>query len=261
MRLFLPRLFATFLWLAVAAAWADETPDMDRLMTESGLTDALKGFQDTLGASLARQDPDNLSPRQAETLAEKAGIAFAPGFLAHAVRDDLAARLSPADVKAILAWLDTDLGRKVSRLESRDEITARLSAQPDPPAVSKRRARLLDRLLRAGNFADIMVDIQYRLVEAMLRGMAAEDPARAAGVEPMLAELRARRAQELAHIKASLAQDFRVLYEPLSDDELRRYVRFSESPLGVRYNRAVILAFNNGLVEAAAAFGQLVAPP
>lgn len=255
-------LLAFCLTLFLLPAHADDNAaGITRLMEDSGLLDALHGFNETLGATLAHQDPDTLSAQHVATLSEKAGIAFAPGFLEKSMQDDLTEQVSPKDLAEILAWLDTDLGRKISRLESREEITKRLSVETVSPAISPARSRLLARLLKSSNFADIMVDIQYRLVEAMLAGMAYADPARTAGVQPMLADLRARRPQELVQVNATLSQDFQRVYEPLSDDELTRYVAFSESPLGKRYSTAVSHAFNSGLNDAAQSFGQLLASP
>ncbi len=249
-----------------AAATPSATPSAaalhhaSQLMEASGLRLMVKSFSGFIGQSLSPMQP-GLPPEAARRLAEKAAIAFAPGYLDQVVTEVLAGRLNDRDLTQLLAWHDTALGRRVTALEM-DRTRSLLQA--DPPAdvapPSRARQKLLDRLMQAANAPDMMLDMHMQVMTATFRGMsaAAGNGGNPLDITPLLKELENQRPALRERIRQELANDLRVTYAPLSDAELQQYVRFHESPLGRRFNQAVQQAMQAGLREAGETFGQLL---
>ncbi|RZU38133.1 hypothetical protein EV700_2710 [Fluviicoccus keumensis] len=235
---------------------------VSQLMDKSGLRAALRNFSAYVGQSLRNPDQPGVSPELARRMAAKVDIAFAPGFLDQAVKDDLAARLSADDVRRLLAWHDTALGARVTALEitSSDRLSTVILPPAAPPVVSAARQKLLDRVMKATNAAEMLVDVQIQVMTAMFRGMASTAAMSGNNVDiaPILKEMSDRRAELLAQVKPETMDELRTTYAPLSDADLKQYVVFLESPLGRKFNRAVVKSLQSALTESGDTFGQLL---
>ena len=114
--------------------------------------------------------------------------------------------------------------------------------------------------MKATNAVPMLVEVQMQVMAAMFRGMAssADIAGRPVDIAPILKELDAQRPVYLARVETDMRRDLRLTYAPLSDAELGRYAAFLESPLGRKFNRAMMKSLQGALTDAGQSFGELL---
>jgi hypothetical protein len=178
----------------------------------------------------------------------------------------LARKLDAADTKQVLAWLDAPLGRRVTAAEtepgaaSDDKLQAWLEGEKGKPAAPQRE-RLIAELLTAGN----AVEIGANFIEAMSLGIAvgmdAAQPAeKRLGIAALRERLRAYMPPDKlrANLSATMPVMYAYTYRGISEADLAAYLKFNQSPLGTRYNKALADAVAEALTHASVRVGELV---
>jgi hypothetical protein len=166
-----------------------------------------------------------------------------------------------------IAWLETDLGRRITRAEelsseTMDEASmkafqSRLKEKP----LSTQRSTLLDYLIADTNSVETTVNVMEATALGMAIGIDSMQPAqKRAGV----AALRAQQQKVMPRDKLKVAMQqvlpvtMAYTYRDLSDWDLAAYVAFLRSADGKRYNDAMFDAFGQALVGASVRMGQLM---
>jgi hypothetical protein len=91
----------------------------------------------------------------------------------------------------------------------------------------------------------------------MARGIALSPPgATTESVDDLKSKFESEGAKYVEALRPQVLADFAAMYQPLSDQELDRYVVFCESPSGQRYAQAGLDAIDKALSEAAVRLGQ-----
>jgi hypothetical protein len=246
----------------LAAAAIDAVTARD-VVRKSGLRTQLAsvGAQMRAGMDAGAQDGKaRLDPAQRQLLGACAQAAFAVDRMRATAVDAVAGALSPADLPPLMAWYDSDIGRKVTAIE---EAAAALTGDPRErlriggeklAAASAARQASLHAVLDNTHGAQRMVDMMIEVTLAVQQGVASVAP-EAAG--PPAGEMRAvleqQRPQLTARYAQVLLQLFAFDYAALSDDELRRYADSLGSPAGSSFSdaaiRAVVRALQGGSVQ------------
>src|SRR5689334_9790416 len=117
-------IYPLVLWiLLVGAAQAQDTAKLaEQLVKLSGLEVQLrsvpKGFEDQM-AALKGKMPDDLL----FALTDAGRQAYSPELMAKDIAATLAQALKPAEMEKVLAWLETDVGRRVTVAEEKSSQT------------------------------------------------------------------------------------------------------------------------------------------
>jgi hypothetical protein len=249
---------------APAAAQVDEAAS-ERLMRSSGLWDQLGATAAGARAGIeaaARNRLTALSEEEVQRLLQATDAAFAADTLRPAVRRALAARVLPAHVEALDAWLGGDLGRRITSLEvaaskpDRDSErairagVARLSAAPEA------RKRLIENLVESTRAAEAITNMTINVAVAVQRGMASVKPdGPAAPVATLREAFDAQRAQMQQAYRGMSQALFADMYQALSDAELASYLEFLRGAAGRQFLDATIQAMEQALVDAAERLG------
>jgi hypothetical protein len=181
-------------------------------------------------------------------------------------RQLLRERISDAHAEAVLAWLRSELGRRVALLEeergvldAREAIRAYVTSLEERPP-SRRRLELLQRLMQA-------VGVEQFAEQAWLASAVAVALAVNAA-QPQSNRLPAERIRKLvqsqvAGLRQSLMEGVLItmlfVYDPLDDDELALYADFNETEAGRAYNAAVTRAMIDTLGRYSYRFGEVLA--
>jgi hypothetical protein len=164
----------------------------------------------------------------------------------------LAANLDPASVKKSLAFLQSDLGRRMvaddvasARLEEAS-IDKVMSGAISAPSTAQRDA-LMVKLERASRYTESTVQIFLTLGQAVATGTAT-----GSGMDSTAVAERAKKSGEAsrASLQDSMREPLRRYmaygYRDLSDSDLKHMIDFMESPAGKRYVGAYIVAISAG---------------
>jgi len=258
---------AAFGAAAPARAQSEEASEAVRLLVaRSGLVvqlEAVPGQIQREVEQLRGKAPDEV----VRALDEASRKGFEPAALLDDVTRVLAQRLPPGDVRAVLAWLETDPGRRIARAEEQaahqmtpERLRADLEAlKRDPP--SRRRAELIADLVRATKAVESTANLIESIGLGVALGLDAMRPAQSR-LGPADLRKRLREAMPPARIRqevgATLPAIFGFTYRDVGDADLAAYLEFSRSASGARYNEAVMGALAEALARAGVRVGQLL---
>ena len=251
---------------AVPAAHAEPAEALDlaqKLVVRSGLAEQLKSYPRQTDREIA-QARGSMPDELLAALREAAQLSYSPAELQQDITRTLAASMAVGDMKQAIAWLETGPGRRVTRAE--EESTASMS--PDslqayaeglkrtPP--SRQRMRNIAGLIEATKAVDHGVHLTESVALGVAVGMDAAQPVQnRVGVAALHKRLRAAmpREQMRAALGESMPLIYGYMYRAVSDADLAAYLKFNRSPLGTRYNDAVMKAFTEALTRASIGMG------
>ena len=240
---------------------------LDELMHKSGLWNQLPQMEATVQAGLAGEMAKHHGGADEATAKVRQAIAaaYSGDRLRASVQRELATGLTAEEVSAIVSWLDTDLGARITAIEDRagepEQQAAQKAEAPKlladtPPA----RVEQIQQLLRTLRWGESMGSVILHTSEGITRGLTVEDPA---ATEAALAQLRATMESQRAAMAQALEKEslptFVFIYRNLTEPELASYQKFLESPVGQRYEAASLAAVDKALAEAAESLGQMLA--
>jgi len=166
----------------------------------------------------------------------------------------------------VLGWLQSPLGQKITALESiqfnphtiqeMEAFGLGLQSNPPPP----KRLHLIRRLDAGVGASEKNAEVALMILGQTMRaiGNAMPDETKA-GLENFNRWLEVQRPQLLETARDSTEIGFLYIYQTLTDEELERYVSFSESETGRAYHSRAFEAFMSALSESAEENGRSVA--
>jgi hypothetical protein len=269
MKSWLCSMAGTVAFMTTMAATAQPQEALDaakRLVVASGLAVSIKAYPKQVEQevrAMRGQVPDELL----DTLAAAGREGYSPAIVQADVVGVLAERFSLADMRKAIAWLETDVGRRVTRAEESATETltpealqayaARTAGRP-PGA---RRVELINGLIKATNAVEAIATFMESVALGLAVGVNATQPVQKR--MPMAAlRGRIRSAMPPEQVRAQLAESMPALmaytYRDVSDADLAAYLSFNDSADGRRYNDALIGAFTEALTRASVRVGTLM---
>jgi Uncharacterized protein conserved in bacteria (DUF2059) len=258
-------LFVLSVLLAGAAQAQDAAQLAQRLVERSGLAVQLqsvpKSFQDQM-AAMRGQAPDEL----VLALSEAGREAYKPEAMAQEIAKALAETLKPDEMRPVLAWLETGVGRRVTVAEERSSAMDEASLQrymeelkAKPPGEQRRK--LIEEVLEVTSG----LEFGARLLEGMALGVAigmdsTQPVQKRAGIALLRKQIEKVMPKELVKAQLRVAMPAMLLYtyREVSDADLAAYVEFLRSADGKRANDAITEAFTQAMVAASVRLGQFV---
>ena len=155
--------------------------------------------------------------------------------------------LDPACIEAVLSWLQSHLGRKITKLEEGASTPEGVRAmtvyaamiQSDPPPQA--RLRLVERLDEAVKATDLMLDMATITVNETMNGVVAAMPQQLDMDPAMLSRyLKTHREEMRKQFQKAVTTSLLYAYQPLSNKELEKYIAFAESEHGMRYHKVLV---------------------
>jgi hypothetical protein len=275
MRVYLERLtlIACLVFVCTGAPGAQSSSEslVQELFLKSGLDHLIEQIQDLFvsGIDKAIESDPRLKglPRHArQGILKAAADAFAAPKTRAVMLKSVAGKLDAAEIKALLEWLESPIGKKCTDLEKESITPERMKTkaaflqglQKNPPPVS--RLKLIFDLERATNATATAVQmyISTHLAVATAMSLSLSQENRKP-LDQIQKELDDQRAEIEKSMQEQTLVGMLFTYHPISDAELRKYVEFVESPVGNKYCQVTSGAFNQAIVSAGADFGQAAA--
>jgi hypothetical protein len=242
---------------------------LDVLIQRSGLDARLTHFEAAMqrGITDAHATQQQLAAEDLGRLRRAVASAYSASSLRPLLRAELAKTLSPAEISAALAWLDSPTGRKLAGLEekaSMPEAQRRLEAAShgSAPPISAARAQILNDLITATRADEIGASLLIETAAGVTEGAALFTPGDSrAAVAAARRELEARRGEVVAAMRDQSTLAFSLVYAEANDAELTALLGFARSPAGARYHDVSARAFASTLAQAAKQLGGALAAP
>jgi hypothetical protein len=245
---------------------ADTLELASRLFERAGLTVQLQSFSAQFEQGLS-QNRGKIPDEAIAALAEAGRKAFAVDALREEIVRTLAGKLPAADMRQALAWLEGQVGRRMTLAEESasgnmtpENMQAYFESEKQKPP-SPERAGLIADLIAATKAVEISASFIEALSLGIAVGMDAAQPVeKRIGFSNLRARLRAAMppGKLRANMSAALPGMNRFIYRGISDADLAAYVEFNGSALGQRYNQAVTEALAEALTRASVRVGELM---
>jgi len=258
--------FVLWALFAGAAQAQDAAKLAQSLVKLSGLEVQLrsvpKGFEEQMG-QLRGKVPDDLRL----ALAEAGREAYRPELMAPEIAQTLAQTLKPAEMQKVLAWLETDAGRRVTSAEERASSTRDAASlkqyaeqtKNEPP--SARRQQLVQDMVELTALVELGANLAEGIVLGLAIGADSMQPVqKRVGAAFLRKEIeRALPKEKLREVvRAAMPAIVAYNYREVSDADFAAYVAFLRSADGKRYNDAMTAAYTQAMVAASMRMGQLV---
>jgi hypothetical protein len=251
---------------AVRAQSAEALETAQRVVVRSGLAVQLESYPRQMDEELS-QSRGNLPDNVLEALRDAARVGFSAKVMQQEITQYIAEHMALADMQQALVWLESDAGRRMVLAE--EEASTSMSQQVlqdyyseyQQNPLSGGRAELIAGLIEATRSVEHAAHSVESIALGVAVGMNATLPAQD---QAELAELRAhlRSALPPEQLRTQMAGLLPVLfaytYRGASDADLSEYLVFNRSPLGNRYNDALMAAFIDTLTRASVKMGPLI---
>ncbi len=261
------RIICTGLILLSSGLCFSEEAKADRqlvrtLMQKSGLSKQIEQIPAAMQADIVRAslESDNpLSQSEIDDLSRKAAEAFNAGILKDTVERYILGTLPEKDIRMVLAWVNSPLGEKISRLEEEAATPAayqeiqKIAAQEIKKSARSELLSILDNAIKATDVGvNIAINVQVAFILAVTAGMPAEQRP---SVEDILTEVSKDKAQLRQNIERETMAGFLYAYRSLTDSEIEKYIEFAESGPGKKYHAVSAEGLNAALMQAGLALG------
>ncbi len=239
--------------LALGAEISDDS--VDKLLKLSGVKDGLSQIQDSIkaGAEQARQKEKATKQVMSDSEFRKVRgamvDAFAPSVTLQAVRTEIKNKVSDADAKELLAWYESDLGKKITKAEkngSTPSALKKMNEQAQSLMADKKRvqfAKKLDSLLK---LTDLALQRQEDIGAAVYVAYSA-----AANKTPNIKQFKSAVAPKLKEVRPNVEQ-FIILattytYKDIDPADLDKYLAFLKQRSTKRFNDSILKGMADGV--------------
>ncbi|HMK44349.1 MAG TPA: hypothetical protein VK445_09450, partial [Dissulfurispiraceae bacterium] len=263
-------LFTVLILLSAGSIFAaDSKPDQQlvrTLMQKSGLSRQIELIPEVIreGIIEANEESDReLDQEDLDALLKKTREAFDAKILIDTVERHLQEHMSVTDIRSVMKWINSPLGRKVSKLEAEASTAAafrEIKKLLEQGVKRTRRTALLAKLDKAVKATDVGVSIAINLQVAFILAATAEMPEeQRPAMEEITKEVKEGKEQLRLAMERETMAGFIYTYRSLTDTEIKRYIAFAESEAGMKYHAVSAEGLNTALTQAGFALGNKMA--
>lgn len=254
----------TLVFAGTSSGQPDKKTLTKKIMEKSGINDQVRQLP-MIASSFLSQSKGTLRPEIFSALQSETMKAWDPERILRGISDQVEKNLDIKNMEEVLAWLDSDLGKKITAVEKASTTPGIMQAiaeygnslKKTPP--EKKRMDLAQRLIEAVNSTKTLVEMKISMTLAVLTAinpsLPKEKQADLNAIRKQLKELRPKMEEET---RTQEMQEKLYIYRTIKDEQLQRYVEFAESESGKRYHGVAIAAFLDGMERCSSDFGKIV---
>lgn len=263
-------LFVFFLFGNISFAQEHSASELAQTyMEKSGLREQTALLVQQIGAAFTKgpKEPgqSEMPPDITAVLNKTVAQTFQAGSINNTLQHYIATRLVPAEMKKVLAWLDTPLGKKIIALELASLSPEFHSNQPDnarektnAPGMPDRINLLLrlDKATKTTKFAvDLQMNMQITMLTAAYSSMAFD--------KEFIAQLKDSLEENRFQIEGVLSQQLLIgslnTYKDLTNAELEEYIVFNQTGHASHLNNIVQDGLQDIFIQSSTKLGEKMA--
>jgi hypothetical protein len=264
-------MLAMLVFAGVASAKGVSEDSLNKLLTLSGIEKQVKSLPEAMKAGVeqakaraAQQPGSKLSGQDFDDIEVALSNAFQPDALLKSTADAIRNKVSEADAKQLIAWYQSDLGKKITQAEldaassnaQQDMMAHAQELMADKPRVAF--ARKLGKMLHA---TDDAMKFREDGALAMFSAMSAKmNPGQPVDLKTFKARLDGALAQARPNIDAVVTLGYVYAYRNLDMASLKKYGKFQERPATRRFNDGARAGLTAGLEQAISKVAGNIAP-
>ncbi|GAB6096343.1 hypothetical protein JCM14469_25960 [Desulfatiferula olefinivorans] len=193
------------------------------------------------------------------------GDAFKPSAIRAILADYIGSRLSLADMQAVLAWLDSPLGRKLTHIEEMastpEAYTHMVATLPSLTLTAdyEERLELVHEIDRSVKATELILDRMLNMQVITLTALASAFPAMSLPSEETIrANFEKNRNSISQAVSREIALSILYTYRDISKEDIKDYIRFMKTDYGRRYHQVIQDGTNKAYVHCGRKFSQAV---
>ncbi len=256
MKKFQPKIIVIFLLTIFSpVCYADVSDnDIERLLNSSGLAKQVELIPSVIksGVNQAQRENPSMPESVVNILLLQVDNSFIPSQILRDVRLKLKFSLTERDVKQLLNWYESELGRQITALEeqsSSPEVDMIIQNQTQELLLRTKLveyAKRIDSVLNATDFAMSLQEYTAIAVYSALIMMAQPDSADQQ-IEQFKTQLRASLPQMRPQVEQMMYASFVYTYQSLDNSKLDKYESFLIRPHTSKFNSVVVSGLRSGL--------------
>lgn len=240
--------------LSCPAAGANNVNQVDRLMQLSGLDAQISQYPAQIETGMSQAAGETgLSPEEQARLQIIMREVFNSESLRTSIRQYLLENIDTDVIDQALAWLESPLGRTITGLEEAASTPAAITAmqqQMNELASRPGRVEAMQRLDQAtgatASTIGMSANVSAAIAIPLIMNLPAEQrPDMDMVIDSIAAETQSRRQS----FELLTMMSFLYTYRSLGDEDLERYIAFSESAAGRLYHDAAIGAVRHAFIQ------------
>ncbi len=258
-------------FLAIPVYGQDRHDSLVRdLYVKSGMKEQLVQLPTVIQIALDQQYEENtdLKKLPKNVLSTIRGLvpqAFAENRMKNRVIEELSQGMTDEEIQETLAWLNSPIGEKCTKLEEAAASPEAFSEMQDygeeikksPPSAERLQA--LRKLDSAARFTEGAVEMTINLQTAVALAVIATLPAeKRLPPEEIEREMQKDRPALESQVRSQTFVQLVYTYRSLSNEEVASYVKFATSPTGKKYTDISELALRKATLEGGLRWGRAV---
>ncbi|MCX7040862.1 MAG: DUF2059 domain-containing protein [Spirochaetes bacterium] len=241
--------------LAVTGQASADPQLVQTLLIKSGISKQMAQLPQVAQASLvqANQQSQKMSQEELVVVSSLVAEVFDTTVMIDSARDVIQANMSDGDILAVLTWLDSPLGTRLTKLE---EEAASVSAYQEMQAMAEQlmtnagRVALMKRLDSAVRATESGIAFSLNSQSATVLALTAPMPMeQRPSVEDITRMVNKNQEQVLPYIEHQVVLSFLYTYRTITDAEVERYIVFAQSESGKKYHDVVIQGLHDAVVK------------
>ncbi len=220
------------------------------------------------GFSQAASRDDEIQKLPANLVAAMKALvpeAFAPASMKNTILAEMKAKLTAADVKDVVKWLDSPLGKKFTQLEEAASTpegynaTRQYAAQLQSAPPSPKRLEMLRKFDSAARGTESAIDIAIQTEIAITLAVIATLPLeQQRPLDDVAREMEKNRPAIEANVKAETLLSMLYAYRSATEEEIQRYTDFMMSPAGSKFQSVATAALKKASFESSVKWGKAI---
>jgi len=235
---------------SVSNAHEAQTP-VSRLMEESGLNAQIAEIP------VALDDAQKKMGLKKE-IYDAAKGSFNAVKMTRGVKEKIEKSLSADEVKAVLEWLDSPTGKKITEMEkAASSVKSMEEIKPFAAELEKGgpRVELVKRLNSAILGTDVALDMARNITVSMTASL---NPSKDLDMKMIQEQIRNSISAMKPMIEQQVLSTILYTYRNLSDKELTRYIGFAETKDARHYHQVACSAINDEMTAASSSIGESI---
>ena len=241
------------------------------LMKKSGLNQQIQNTPDVLNTAVASNFRQARQSKNAEVDAVTEKInsiiskSFKPEIIKSVISNHMETELDVEDIKAVLGWLDSPLGKKITRLEEEASTAEAYKAMAAELPILKQKsdyARRLELMVELDRHIKATESILERELNMQIVSLTAMSSAFPTMSLPTSADLKESFKTYSATMKKRIAAEVTIsslyAYRQLELNEIEKYIAFIKTGYGERYHKVVHEGINKAYLFCGKKFGENV---
>ncbi len=247
-----------FCFLSSVCLASSDDKTIDRLIDLSGLTKQVEMLPEMLKTGLQEgaQQGGGLPADKMMALMQSVDGNVSPLAILTPIHESLKASLSGDEVEQLLAWYESDLGKKITAIEEQASTTEAymdmMEKAPQLMADTKRveSAMKMDELLGATEMGvNAQMSISLAVVSAMMKIAAPDQEVQLDGFK---AQMAAMEPQMKAGVQQMTILSFVYTYQSVDDARMAKYMAFLDNTTTRKFNDLAVAGMTKGLETAIA---------